>query len=115
MFHIQNIIMNQCSKRRSNNWETVTQRWSVITLQEMQDSSENNEEKRDERNTEKIDWSDLSRNRKHVDDTTRSNSVASQTWKRRHCTSCDELKSSSSSRKVSDMSEENCKLSARSV
>ncbi len=49
------------------------------------------------------------------DNVMRFNSVASQAWKRRHCTSHDEFESSSSSRKVSNMSEENCKLSACSV
>jgi len=84
-------------------------------LQETWDFSENSEEKKDERNTKEIDQSDLSRNHKCVDDVTKSNSVASQAWKQRHCTSCNELKSLSSSRKVSNMSEENCKLSACSV
>jgi len=56
----------------------MTQRQSVITSQETRDSSENSEEKRDERDTKEIDRSDLSRNRKHVDDTTKSNSVTSQ-------------------------------------
>jgi len=45
----------------------------------MQDSSEDSEEKRDERDTEEIDRSSFSRNCKRVDDATRSNSVASQT------------------------------------
>ncbi len=93
----------------------MTQRQSVIASQETQDSSENSEEKKDERDTKEINWSDLSRNRKHVDDATKSNSVALQTWKQRHCTSHDEFESLSSSRKVSDMSEENRKLSACSV
>ncbi len=104
--------MNWCSKRRSDNEKAATQKQSVIALQEMQDSSENSDEKRDERDTKEIDQSDLLRNRKHVDDTTRFNSVALQAWKRRHCTSHDEFKNSSSSRKVSNMSEENHKLSA---
>ncbi len=107
--------MNQCSKRRSDNEKAATQRWSVITLQETQDSSENSEEKRNKRDTKEIDQSDLSRNRKRDDDATKSNSVTLQAWKRRHCTSHDKLESSSSSRKVSNMSEENCKLSACSV
>ncbi len=81
----------------------------------MQDSSENSEEKRDERDIKKINQSDLSRNCKRVDDATKFNSVALQAWKREHCTSCDEFESSSSSRKISDMSEENCKLSACSA
>ncbi len=104
--------MNQCSKRRSDNKKAAIQRWFVIALQETQDSNENNEKKRDERNTKEIDWSNLSRNCKHDDDVMRSNSVALQAWKRKHCTSHDEFKSLSSSRKVSNMSEENRKLSA---
>ncbi len=63
MFHIQNIIMSQCSKRRSNNEKAVIQKWFVIALQKTRDFSENNEEKKDERNTKEINWSDLSRNR----------------------------------------------------
>ena len=90
----------------------MTQRWSVIAAQEMQDSSENSKEKKDERDTKEINWSSLSRNCKCVDDVTRFNSVALQAWKRKYCTSRDEFKSSSSSKKVSNMSEENCKLSA---
>jgi len=93
----------------------VIQRWFVIALQETRDSSENNEEKRDEKDTKEIDWSDFSRNRKRFNDATRSNSVALQAWKQRHCTSCNEFKSLSSFRKVSGMSEENCKLSACNV
>ncbi len=69
----------------------MIQRWFVIALQEMQDSNENNKEKKDEKDTKEIDWSDLSRNCKHVDDVTRFNSVVLQAWKWRHCTSCDEL------------------------
>ncbi len=107
--------MNQCSKRRSDNEKAAIQRWSVITLQETWDSNENNEEKRSERDTKEIDRSDLSRNHKHVNDATRSNSVTLQAWKRRHCTLCDEFKSSSSSRKVLNMSEENRKLSVCSA
>ncbi len=90
----------------------MIQKWFVITLQETQDFNKNSEEKKDERNTKEIDWSDLSRNCKHVDDTTRFNNVTLQAWKWRHYTSCDEFKSLSSFRKVSNMSEENCKLSA---
>ncbi len=104
--------MSWCNKKRSDNEEAVIQRWSVIALQETQDFSVNNEEKRDERDTKEINQSDLSRNCKRNDDTMKSNSVALQAWKQRHCTSCDELKSLSSSRKVSNMSEENRKLSA---
>ncbi len=107
--------MNQCSKRRSDNREAVTQRWSVITLQEIWNSSENSEKKRDERDTKEIDWLNLSRNCKHINNATKFNNVALQTWKQKHCTLCDELESSSSFRKISDMSEENCKLNARSV
>ncbi len=33
----------------------MIQRWSVITLQEMQDFKKNNEEKKDKRNTKEID------------------------------------------------------------
>ncbi len=47
--------MNQCNKRKSNNKEVMIQRWSVITLQEMQDFNKNNEEKKDKRNTKEID------------------------------------------------------------
>ena len=112
MFHIQNIIMSQCNKRRSNNERAAIQRWSVIALQETWNFSENNEKKRSERNIKEINWSDLLRNCKHVDDATRFNSVALQVWKQRHCTSCNEFKSSSSFKKVSNMNEENCKLSA---
>jgi len=93
----------------------VIQKWFVIALQETQDSSENNEEKRDERDIKEIDWSDLSRNRKCINDATKFNSVTLQAWKWRHCTSHDEFRSSSSSRKVSNMNEENCKLNACSV
>jgi len=81
-------------------------------LQETWNYNENSEEKRSERNTKEINQSDLSRNCKCVNDAMKSNNVALQAWKWRHCTSRDELKSSSSSRKVSNMSEENHKLSA---
>jgi len=47
-------------------------------LQETQDFSENSKEKRDERDTKEINRSDLSRNCKHDDDITKSNSVALQ-------------------------------------
>jgi len=47
-------------------------------LQETQDFSVNNEEKRDERDTKEINQSDLSRNCKRNDDTMKSNSVALQ-------------------------------------
>ncbi len=93
----------------------MTQKQSVIALQETQDFSENNEKKRDERDIKEIDQSDFSRNHKCIDDAMKFNNVASQAWKWRHCTLCDELESLSSFRKVSDMNEENCKLSACSV
>ncbi len=73
--------MSQCSKRRSDNKEAVTQRWFVITSQETWNSNENSEKKRDERNTKEIDWSNLLKNYKHVDDVMRSNNIASQAWK----------------------------------
>ncbi len=107
--------MSQYNKRRSNNEKAATQRWFVIASQETQDSSENSEEKKDERDTKEINQLNLSRNHEHVNDATRFNSVALQAWKQRYCTSCDELESSSSFRKVSNMSEENCKLSACSA
>jgi len=81
-------------------------------LQKTWNSNENSEEKRDEKDTKEINWSNLLRNCKRVDDAMRFNSVALQAWKQRYCTSRDELENSSNSRKVSDMSEENCKLSA---
>ena len=107
--------MSWCSKKRSDNEKAVIQRWFVIALQKTQDFNENSEEKKDEKDIKKINWLDLSRNHKRVDDATKFNSVALQAWKRRHCTSCNKLESLSSSRKISDMSEENRKLSACSA
>ncbi len=81
-------------------------------MQETQHFNKNSEEKKDEKDIKKINQSNLSRNHKYIDDTTKFNNVTLQAWKWKHCTSHDELESSSSSRKVSDMSKENCKLSA---
>ena len=47
-------------------------------MQEMQDFSENRKKKKDEKDIKKIDWSDLSRNCKRVNDATKFNSVALQ-------------------------------------
>ncbi len=104
--------MNQCNKRRSNSEEAMIQRWFVITLQETQDFHENNEKKRNERDIKEVNQSNLSRNHEHVDDALRFNHVTLQTEKWRHCTSCDEFRSLSSFKEVSNMSEENHKLSS---
>jgi len=104
--------MNQCSKRRNNDEKAMTQKWSVITLQETWNFSKNSKKKKDERDTKEVSRSDLSKNQKHVDDATRFNHVDLQAWKRRHCIARSKLRSLSNSEKVSKMSEENCKLSA---
>ncbi len=55
----------------------MIQRWFIITLQETWSFSENNEKKKDEKDTKEVSWSDLSKNRKHIDDATRFNNVDS--------------------------------------
>ncbi len=47
-------------------------------MQETQDFSKNSKDKKDERDTKEIDWSDLSRNCKHVNNVMKSNSVTLQ-------------------------------------
>ena len=78
----------------------------------MQSSSENNEKKRDEKDIKEVSWSDFSENQKHVDDAMKFNHVDLQAWKQRCCIACSKLRSLSSSEKVSEMSEENCRLNA---
>ncbi len=78
----------------------------------MQSSSKNSEKKRDKRDTKEVSQSDLSKNQKCVNDVTRFNHVDLQAWKRRCCTARSKLRSLSSSEKVLEMSEENCRLSA---
>ena len=115
MFYIWNIIMNQCNKRRNNDEKAMIQRQFIITLQEMWSFSENSEKKRDERDTKEVSWSDLSENQKHIDDATRFNHVDLQARKRRRCIARSKFRSLNSSEKVSEMSEENCRLNACSA
>jgi len=71
-----------------------------------------NGRKKNERNTKEVSWSDLLKNQKHVNDATLFNHVILQTQKQRHCTACSEFESLNSFEKVTEMSKENCKLSA---
>ena len=93
----------------------MIQRWFIIALQKMQSSSENNEKKKDERNTKEVSWLNLSKNQKCIDNVMKSNHVDLKAWKRRRCIARSKLRSLSSFEKVSEMSEENCRLSACSA
>jgi len=107
--------MNEHDKKRSNNEKVTSQRWIIITLQEMKDHDEDSRKKENKKDTKEIYWTNSSRNHKHVDSSKKFNHVSLQAWKRRHHTSCSKFRSSSKSEKISDMSKRNHELDAYNI
>ncbi len=70
----------------------------------------NSKNKENKENTKEIYWTDFSKNHKHVNSSKKFNHVSLQAWKRRHHTLCSELKDSSKSEKISNMSKRNHEL-----
>ncbi len=115
MLLIENHIMSEHDKKRSNNKKVTLQRWIVIASQEMRSYDEDSRKKENKEDIKEIYWTDSSRNHKHVDNLKKFNHVSLQAWKRRHHTSRSELRSLSKSEKISNMSKRNHELNVYSA
>ncbi len=78
MLLIENLVMSERDKRRSNNEEAISQKWIVIASQETRSYDEDSRKKENKEDTKEIYWTDSSRNHKRVDSSKKSNHVFSQ-------------------------------------
>ena len=70
--------MSKHDKRRNSDKKVTSQRWFIIASQEMRSHDQDNEQKKNRKDTKEVDWTDSTENRRRVDRSKRSNHVTLQ-------------------------------------
>ncbi len=78
MLLIENHIINERDKRRSNNEKVTFQKWIVLALQEIRSHDEDSRKKENKEDTKEIYQTNSSRNHKRVDSSKKFNHVSLQ-------------------------------------